>query len=59
MCHTLTRPASGHSWAGTSATKKREAPWSWVGVNERVHNALQVTRVEQFFSFFPTVEAVA
>lgn len=26
-----------------------------VGVNDRLHNALQVTRVEQFFSFFPTL----
>jgi len=30
-----------------------------VGVNDRLHNALQVTRVEQFFSFFPSVEDVA
>jgi anti-anti-sigma factor len=28
-----------------------------VGVNERVHNALQVTRVEQFFRFFDTTAA--
>jgi anti-sigma B factor antagonist len=26
-----------------------------VGVCDRVHSALQVTRVEQFFSFFPTM----
>jgi anti-sigma B factor antagonist len=26
-----------------------------VGVSERIHNALKVTRVEQFFSFFPTL----
>jgi anti-sigma B factor antagonist len=28
-----------------------------VGVNERVLNALKVTRVEQFFSFFETLES--
>jgi anti-sigma B factor antagonist len=28
-----------------------------VGVSERVHNALQVTRVEQFFRFFDSVSA--
>jgi anti-sigma B factor antagonist len=26
-----------------------------VGVNERVHNTLKITRVEQFFRFFDTV----
>jgi anti-sigma B factor antagonist len=26
-----------------------------VSVSERIHNALKVTRVEQFFTFFPTV----
>jgi anti-sigma B factor antagonist len=26
-----------------------------VGVSERIHNALKVTHVEQFFSFFPTL----
>jgi anti-sigma B factor antagonist len=28
-----------------------------VGVSERIHNALKVTRVEQFFRFFDTVNA--
>ena len=28
-----------------------------VGVSERVHNSLQVTRVEQFFRFFDSVSA--
>jgi anti-sigma B factor antagonist len=28
---------------------------SLVGVSERIHNALQVTRVEQFFRYFKTV----
>ena len=28
-----------------------------VGVSERIHNALQVTRVEQFFRFFDSVGA--
>jgi anti-sigma B factor antagonist len=28
-----------------------------VGVSQRVHNALSVTRVEQFFRFFDSVEA--
>ncbi len=28
-----------------------------VGVSERIHNALKVTRVEQFFRFFDTVSA--
>jgi len=28
-----------------------------VGVSDRVHNALAVTRVEQFFRFFDTVSA--
>ena len=28
-----------------------------VGVSERVHHALQVTRVEQFFQFFDSVSA--
>jgi len=28
-----------------------------VGVSDRVHNALKVTRVEQFFRFFDTVAA--
>jgi len=28
-----------------------------VGVSERIHNALKVTRVEQFFRFFDSVEA--
>src|ERR1700746_2277411 len=28
-----------------------------VGVSERVHNALKVTRVEQFFRFFDSVSA--
>ena len=28
-----------------------------VGVSERVHNALAVTRVEQFFRFFDSVSA--
>jgi anti-sigma B factor antagonist len=26
-----------------------------VGVSQRIHNALMVTHVEQFFSFFPTL----
>jgi len=30
---------------------------SLVGVSERIHNALKVTRVEQFFRFFDTVTA--
>jgi anti-sigma B factor antagonist len=29
-----------------------------VGVSDRVHNALQVTRVEQFFRFFSTMAEV-
>jgi|ERR1700722_1820615 anti-sigma B factor antagonist len=29
-----------------------------VGVSDRIHNALQVTRVEQFFRFFNTVADV-
>src|SRR5579863_1409692 len=28
-----------------------------VGVSERIHNALKVTRVEQFFKFFDSVSA--
>lgn len=28
-----------------------------VGVSERIHNALKVTRVEQFFRFFDSVDA--
>lgn len=28
---------------------------SLVGVSPRIHNALQVTQVEQFFRFFPTL----
>jgi len=28
-----------------------------VGVSERIHNALNVTRVEQFFRFFDSVSA--
>ncbi|MGA9389031.1 MAG: STAS domain-containing protein [Candidatus Sulfotelmatobacter sp.] len=28
-----------------------------VGVSERIHHALQVTRVEQFFNFFDSVSA--
>ncbi|MGB8579414.1 MAG: STAS domain-containing protein [Candidatus Sulfotelmatobacter sp.] len=28
-----------------------------VGVSERIHNALKVTRVEQFFNFFDSVSA--
>jgi len=28
-----------------------------VGVSERIHNALKVTRVEQFFRFFDSVSA--
>ena len=28
-----------------------------VGVSERIHHALQVTRVEQFFRFFDSVSA--
>ena len=28
-----------------------------VGVSERIHNSLKVTRVEQFFRFFDTVSA--
>jgi anti-sigma B factor antagonist len=28
-----------------------------VGVNQRIHNALEVTRVENFFRFFETVAA--
>lgn len=28
-----------------------------VGVSERVHNALKVTRVEQFFQFYDSVSA--
>jgi anti-sigma B factor antagonist len=28
-----------------------------VGVNERIHHALQVTRVEQFFNFFDSIGA--
>jgi len=28
-----------------------------VGVSERIHNALNVTRVEQFFRFFDSVDA--
>ena len=27
-----------------------------VGVNQRIHNALEVTRVQNFFKFFDTVE---
>jgi anti-sigma B factor antagonist len=27
-----------------------------VGVNQRIHNALEVTRVDNFFQFFETVE---
>jgi anti-sigma B factor antagonist len=30
---------------------------SLVGVSERIHHALQVTRVEQFFKFFDSVAA--
>jgi len=30
---------------------------SLVGVSERIHNALNVTRVEQFFRFFDSVSA--
>lgn len=30
---------------------------SLVGVSDRVHNALKVTHVEQFFQFFDSVEA--
>ena len=30
---------------------------SLVGVSERIHNALKVTRVEQFFRFFDSVNA--
>ena len=30
-----------------------------VGVSDRVHSALQVTRVEQFFRFFDSVDAAA
>jgi anti-sigma B factor antagonist len=30
---------------------------SLVGVSERIHNALKVTRVEQFFRFFDSVSA--
>jgi anti-sigma B factor antagonist len=30
-----------------------------VGVNDRLHSALQVTRVQQFFSFFATIDEVA
>lgn len=30
-----------------------------VGVSDRVHNALKVTRVEQFFRFFDSVSAAA
>jgi anti-sigma B factor antagonist len=32
---------------------------SLVGVSERIHNALKVTHVEQFFRFFDTVAAAA
>ena len=28
-----------------------------VGVSERIHNALKVTRVEQFFRFFDSISA--
>jgi hypothetical protein len=28
-----------------------------VGVSERIHNVLKVTRVEQFFRFFDSVSA--
>ena len=30
-----------------------------VGVNDRVHNALQVTRVVEFFTFHATIDEVA
>jgi len=37
--------------------QKDERCLSLVGVNKRVHDALTVTRVEQFFRFFDTVSA--
>jgi anti-sigma B factor antagonist len=41
---------------GAYVTHQREGRKLFlVGVSERIHNALKVTRVEQFFSFFPTL----
>jgi anti-sigma B factor antagonist len=37
--------------------QKGERSLALVGVSERVHNALQVTRVEQFFRFFDSISA--
>jgi anti-sigma B factor antagonist len=34
---------------------KDERSLALVGVNDRIHSALEVTRVEQFFRFFDTV----
>ena len=41
---------------GAYVTHQREGRKLFlVGVSERVHNALIVTRVQQFFSFYPTL----
>jgi anti-sigma B factor antagonist len=37
--------------------QKGERSLALVGVSERIHNALKVTRVEQFFRFFDSVSA--
>jgi len=35
--------------------QKDDRTLALVGVNQRIHQALEVTRVENFFRFFPTV----
>jgi anti-sigma B factor antagonist len=37
--------------------QKGERSLALVGVSDRIHNALKVTRVEQFFRFFDSVSA--
>jgi anti-sigma B factor antagonist len=43
---------------GAYVTRQRDSrSLALVGVSERIHNALKVTRVEQFFKFFDSVGA--
>src|SRR6202142_806162 len=42
---------------GAYVTRQRDGrSLGLVGVNQRIHNALEVTRVDSFFRFFETVE---
>jgi anti-anti-sigma regulatory factor len=51
------RPASARWSEPTSNRQHGGRTLALVGVSDRVRNALEVTRVEQFFRFFDSVDA--